>query len=137
MAVETTTDYLVWTNQYSVGDDPIDQQHQQIVAILNQFYKAIREGNQAKQAEAIIDELDRYAKTHLMYEEDLMAEIGYPGLPEHRRKHGKWVAAVPRYRALLRTQGPAVGHDIFLMVKDWWAGHILGIDRLYVPYLRE
>jgi hemerythrin len=84
---------------------------------------------------AILDELRRYADTHLVYEEALMAEIGYPGLAEHRRRHAGWKAEALRFHARFQTRGGEICHDVFIMARKWWLGHIQGEDRRYVPYL--
>ncbi len=135
MPIETTSDYLVWKAQYALGHDTIDQQHRQIVAILNRLYESIRESTEEDQTGPILDDLCQYADTHFAYEEAVMAEIGYPDLAAHRRRHAEWKPEAQRFRARFERDGGAVGHDIFVMVRKWWLGHIQGEDRLFVPYL--
>ena len=130
-----TTDYLVWKAHYALGHDTIDQQHQQIVAILNRLYEIIRESTEEEHTEAILDELCRYADTHFAYEEALMAEIGYPGLTAHRRRHAEWRSEALRFQARHQVHEDEICHDVFLMARGWWLDHIQGEDRLYMPYL--
>ena len=113
----TTTDYVVWQAQYALGHDTTDQQHQQIVTILNQLYEALRNGTAEEHMEVILDTLRCYAETHLVYEEALLTEIGYPDLAEHRRCHAQWGSKTRRFQARFQTEGSTICHDVFLMAK--------------------
>ena len=133
----TTTDHVVWQAQYALGHDTIDRPHQQIVAILNQLYEALRNGTAEEYMEVILDTLRRYAETHLVYEEALLTEIGYPDLAEHRRCHAQRRSKARRFQARFQTEGGAICHDVFLMAKKWWLNHNHGEDRKHMPYLRR
>ena len=127
--------FVVWRDEYSVGCDPIDDQHKRIVAILNDFYVAIQEGNDADILTGVLQRLVDYAREHFAFEEHVMKEHEYPDLAKHQMRH---LAMKDKTCALLK-QRPNVDHDtpaeVFRFLKDWWITHILHEDKLYAPYL--
>lgn len=129
--------FVVWQDEYGVGWDPIDRQHKQLVAMLNDFYVAIQEGNDAGTITEMLQRLADYAQDHFVFEERVMKEHEYPDLPKHRLLHlalkdktDRWLRQSPR-------AAQDISADVFRFLKGWWTGHILNQDRLFAPYLKS
>jgi len=85
---------LVWQAELETGIDVIDQQHQRIVALINQLGEAKdREG-----LATVLEELVDYTLSHFAFEEELMEESGYSFGPAHKRVHDMFVRRVSEYR---------------------------------------
>jgi hemerythrin-like metal-binding protein len=124
-----------WTEAMSVGDQHIDEQHMILMDTINQLATAESQNDRPVVA-MIIDELVSYASFHFDYEEQLIAEAGYPDLEKHKRIHqgfSQWIAEVrDDFIHRRRTQ---VGERILQYLRDWLRNHILHEDQLYRPYL--
>ncbi len=124
-----------WTDDLSVGDQHIDEQHQILIDTINQLAGAEVASDRAM-VHMIIDELVSYATFHFEYEEKLMEECGYPDIEAHRKIHQgfvRWISSVREefiYRR--RTQ---FGERILNYLRHWLRDHILGEDQCYRPYL--
>jgi hemerythrin-like metal-binding protein len=77
-----------WTEKFSVGVRELDQQHQQLIKLLNRLIST--QGTISVHSETISEilmEMTRYAQTHFKTEERLMETYGYPGLEEQKIQH--------------------------------------------------
>ena len=79
---------IQWSEKFSVGVEELDQQHQQIIKMLNRLIST--RGTTDTRSETISDKLlamTRYAQKHFKAEENLLKAYGYPGLEEQREEH--------------------------------------------------
>src|SRR5512141_796604 len=81
--------FFKWSSDYSVNIKTIDDQHQELVNILNRLFVAVcmREGD--KVIAGILDALMDYTKKHFSLEERLMRMAGYKDLEAHMAEHKK------------------------------------------------
>jgi hemerythrin len=128
--------FIVWNEIFSVGNKQIDEQHMQIIDILNQLYVAKQEQSLLTPRH-VMDLLLRYTKTHFSYEEDLMRAAGYPGVEAHARYHA-WMAG--RTRALAKSvikDEDFLTEEVFEFLKKWWISHTRNADKMYAPYVQK
>jgi CRP/FNR family transcriptional regulator len=128
---------LAWDSAYSIGVDAIDEQHRRLFDISNRFYDAwrVRAGRDALCR--IFDELLEYTRYHFAEEEKLMRQIGYPGLPQHRRSHEELVDLVGRFRRQLESGALGIETEALEFVKTWLNIHVLEDDRDIGDYLQR
>jgi len=72
---------IQWSEKFSVGVRVLDQQHQQLIKLLNLLIAT--QGTINTRSETISDTLiamTRYAQAHFQAEEKLMEDYGFPGL---------------------------------------------------------
>ncbi|HLA83675.1 MAG TPA: bacteriohemerythrin [Thermoguttaceae bacterium] len=124
--------YIVWKPFYSVGYTSLDDQHQQILEIINDLYAAMERGDDRQVVPRLLDRLFEYTKTHFAFEERILREHGYPDLESHKKLH----EAMRSKTAGLRSHvGLVLGPDLLRFLKDWWLGHIQEEDQRYAPYV--
>jgi CRP/FNR family transcriptional regulator len=126
---------LAWDSVYSIGVNAIDEQHQHLFDISNRFYEAWRVHAGRNALRRIFDELLEYTRYHFAEEEKLMQEIGYPGLPQHRRSHEELVDLVGRFQGQLESGVRGVETEALEFVKTWLNIHVLEDDRDIGDYL--
>lgn len=129
--------YVTWKEEYSVGIESIDKDHQKLLNLINQFQTAVnyRTGEQfEKEAlEAVVD----YTITHFKREEDLLEKYEFPGFAEHKAQHQKMIQQVENCMAKHseeRQQSMQYGADF---LRDWLINHINGTDKEYSQFLRD
>ena len=119
-----------WNEKLSIGVQPMDQDHQQIIALMNSL-------DQAHEKKAGVAEIDRAFKTlanftrkHFSDEEAYMEKIGYTGLQSHKMIHAKLLASMDEHYQKFRSSSQ-LDEQVFIFLRFWLKSHICGIDRKY------
>ena len=80
--------HLVWKEEYNIGVDVIDKEHQRLFKIINKLFVF---GKEEKKSQWACQEGIKYFKDHAMKhfaeEEKYMASVGYEALDEIGRAH--------------------------------------------------
>ena len=123
---------LVWQAELETGIDVIDQQHQRIVALINQLGEAKdREG-----LASVLEELVDYTLSHFAFEEELLEESGYSFGPAHKRVHDMFVRRVSEYRMRFEA-GEDITDELRNMLSRWLFNHIRGDDKAYAEHVKR
>ena len=78
---------LDWNDSYSTGLDELDDDHRQLIKIINDFDTARADGRGEAALGGTLKAAHDYAKNHFAHEEGLMKKHGFPGLAEHASMH--------------------------------------------------
>ncbi len=76
---------LTWKKEYSVGVRIIDNEHKQLIAMINKAYKSVENMEEEKIMVELVEEMRKYAMTHFATEEKLMELYNYPGADEQKK----------------------------------------------------
>ena len=124
---------FVWQEEYNIGVEAIDRDHQRLFKIINKLFTLRQEGKNSQWAcQESIKFFRTHALNHFAAEEAYMKSIGYEGLEEHQRLHrGFRESTLPVLeRELERTQYAPEAVDHFLGVcAGWLIGHTLTEDQ--------
>jgi len=121
---------MVWKDSYSVGNEVLDEQHRQLIDLVNEL------ASEADLAQ-VLDGLRHYGETHFDTEERLLAIAGYPGLAEHRKIHDAFRAWLDGMITTHRSGGDAAiaRREIHHYLSVWLANHLLVQDQAFTPWL--
>ena len=122
-----------WRDEYNLGVDIIDKEHQRIFKIINKLF-SFREEEKDSQwtCQEGIKYFRGHAVKHFADEEAYMASIGYEGLEQHRRIHRDFKEnTLPALEQELEQAGYSPDSvDHFLGVcAGWLIGHTLTEDQ--------
>jgi len=127
--------FILWSETYSVGNQTIDEQHQKMVGLINDFYVMVRNGFVYDEAEKKIDELIHYGESHFSFEETLLNLHNFDDLENHLALHKFYQDKIDLLRAEFRaTEGECID-EIFAFLKNWWLGHITKADKEYTDII--
>lgn len=117
-----------------VGIPEIDEQHQQLVRMVNQLNHCICTARDEGQIKTYMAALQVATVHHFATERDYMQRYGYPGLAAHEHEH---VHLLDELARILDEASP--GSDLLglQMIKDWLLGHIEGSDKALGEFLVE
>ncbi len=126
-----------WKDEYSVGIESIDNDHKQLIYLLNQFTIAYDYAmNESFEAKAFYDLLE-YTRYHFKREEELMQENSYPDFEAHKLQHEKMINQTEEFVRIYQEKG----HDSLKEVSDflthWLINHINGTDKEYSEHLNS
>ena len=120
-----------WSQQYALGLDEIDEQHRVLIVLINDIWKAIVKREDKTKLFELVGELEKYTIAHFAAEEAFMRVTDYPGFPQHKTEHQKFVDRVAKERQLAVEQG-VLSLDLMYFLRDWLIDHILMSDKAYV-----
>lgn len=126
-----------WSDRFSVNIAEIDEQHQRLVATLNDLHEALRAGRGKDSLGSILNGLLAYAGTHFETEERYFAQYGYPDAEEHTREHAGFASQVSKFKTDFDSGRVSLSVEVMNFLMEWLTKHIEGQDRKYGPFLNE
>ncbi len=128
-------DSFQWSNSFVTGLEIIDDQHHQLVDLINKFGSALTENNANFVDIAVMfKELVRYLDYHFKAEEQLMAEVGVDQrhVEQHMRSHRSFLEDAGVITADVTRDKSEVPGRLLDYVTHWLANHILSEDQSMV-----
>jgi hemerythrin-like metal-binding protein len=131
MPEENTMSFFTWKEAFNTGIAEIDQQHQEIFAVLNRLYEASQTPvNRATAKQALLEMID-YANNHFSREERLMKKINYPELNQQMTQHNFYKEQMIQLDLELVEDNPSGYKHVVEFLKDWFLSHILQEDMKF------
>ncbi|MCG6933701.1 MAG: bacteriohemerythrin [Gallionella sp.] len=116
----------------------IDQQHQELVKMLNNLNDAVAKRESRESIYLIIDEVIGYTRFHFATEERLMVNSGYTDVEFHKDKHRQLMEDALHLKEKLADLGEEMFTDWF---KHWpftrVLAHIQYADQQFEDQLRR
>jgi hemerythrin-like metal-binding protein len=125
---------VAWKAMYSVGEDSLDAQHEEIIEAIDDLITARADGQTHAAIKTLLDRLSYCMFSHIRHEEQLMRNCKYPDIAQHKVLHDQFwqtVRDLPEYVHL------PTGHNLLCFFKEWWMKHIQEQDKKYSPYLQQ
>lgn len=126
---------IIWDDSFSVGVEVLDQQHRQIVEVINRLLEEPQEGFDADQIARILDDLTKFVHLHFRMEEGLLAQHGYPDLQVQQAEHREFRVELASLCMGSMKNHTVVPINALLYLKEWWVDHILVKDMQYRSFL--
>ncbi len=130
-------DLIRWSKTLMVNIPTIDEQHKQLVKMINDLHKAMKGRQGAPAMERILNRLVEYTVMHFGTEEELFRKYNYPEREKHAQAHKKLVGKVSDFQKKMRSGDATISMDLMEFLKDWLVNHIKGTDTKYAPFLLE
>lgn len=131
-------DKIIWSSEWCLDNGIIDEQHKQIVEMLNRISENKININE------LIRLLIEYSSNHFIDEEVLMIKNNYPEekYKEHRYEHRAFTKTLLEVSfGLLNTidknEFNVIIEKIHHFCFTWFNTHFMNIDRAFVLFLKE
>lgn len=125
---------ITWDDSYSVGNQEIDAQHQEWIAIYNRLDQAIlteKPGDLARVREETLKAMMEYASYHFRQEEQYMQEIGYPEVVAHKRIHTEFDDQLYSSYRKVKDGELLLNSELITVIRSWLLNHIQKTDMQY------
>jgi len=127
--------YVEWKDEYSVGINSIDLQHQKLLGLINQLQTAADHSTGEAFEHEALDALVDYTRTHFTYEEGLLVDNDYPDYEPHKAQHEEMIKEVEKVIAGYKQDPDTAMRNAAAYLKEWLINHINGTDKQYSSYL--
>ncbi len=124
-----------WTPELSVGVDEIDQQHQQLYAIIDQLLDARSSELDHSSVMALLTQLVDYSDYHFRTEDNYMIENEYPLFLTHRKEHLAYIKKMGEWITAFEDKKTNLSKDILEFLCHWWKSHVIQSDLKYARYI--
>lgn len=134
---EVTMDSLSnWDDRYNTGNFIIDYQHKRLVRLINEL-----EDMQNHQElrpfllKTIFDEVSSYTDYHFKTEENLMSDVRYSDLEDHKRLHRNFVQKLSFFDNEFKKGTMHIDREFCAYLKEWLFNHIGNEDPKFISEL--
>lgn len=128
---------LQWQAEWDSGNQTLDEQHRELLALTNNLIALTFAGVKFDQVMVQLELLLRHIEHHFAIEGVILSEAGYPEAQQHIRQHKKLFAKVLQMQELYRREGLQSTAFFSFIIDDVVIGHISRNDVNYFPYLKS
>jgi len=128
---------LTWNSTCSVGVRAMDDQHGILMETINELQAELLRGCSRETLGAQLNQLLKFTSMHFQGEEQLMEQLGFPGLAEHRAEHQRLLAQIRESSHRVHRNGDVQVRTLLQFLRDWYLEHFEGPDQEYGPWLNE
>lgn len=127
-------DIITWNDSLSVGVKTFDNEHKQLIFLINELNNAILIRSSEKTVENTIVQLINYTELHFNHEEEYMRLYDYPGYEAQKKEHTALKAQVHDYYDQLKAGKKSFSLSLMNFLKEWLINHIMVADKLYKDF---
>jgi hemerythrin-like metal-binding protein len=125
-----------WGDAQLLSVPQIDREHRELIALANEFSKALEAEAPGADLEARLAQLIASFRDHCASEERLMRASGFPGLASHAEEHARLIAQMTGLRDDLSAGAIGLCHAVGQFVRLWTEMHIAGPDAQFAGFLK-
>jgi hemerythrin len=132
---------IQWGDHLSVGHPEIDAQHKEIYEFGAEIYESWRHGVRVGELRLAADKLLKLLRAHFVYEERLLAGIGYADLKQHVAEHRSMLKELQDMREHFETLGDdddspggsvlSPNWSVMRFILGFSLGHVMTSDMSY------
>ena len=124
---------IKWKDEYLIGVEQIDKQHQELFNITNRAYDLLEDElitDKYDKIITIIEKLKEYTIFHFKEEEEYMLSIKYKRYFSQKVEHDEFVKKINDVKLNdIDVNQRKYLTDLLEFVIDWISNHILGSDK--------
>lgn len=127
-------DVFVWDSQLETGIEEIDQQHRELVRLINMIGRMQVKGHSldsfSRELLNVFDELASYVEYHFGFEETFMSRYfkDKDHCTTHRQGHADFSARIAEAKAAALEYPSSVAWRMLTFLSRWLLSHIIGAD---------
>lgn len=122
--------FFKWKDEYGVGIDEIDQQHSQLIDLINDLYVSIYENNSAEITAGVLRRLKEYTSAHFSAEKQLMSRNHYTGIENHLLQHDEMIVKLDEVETKYKRGQHGLTAELIIFLRNWLAEHICESDKI-------
>jgi hemerythrin-like metal-binding protein len=126
-----------WTADLELKIPQIDDQHKELVKLINSLYESIQEGHASETVDITLNRLLQYVEVHFETEELAMQKRYYPDYKNHLSLHEEFRTKVLDLKKE-QLQGKEIAtFELLNFLADWLRNHIAHQDALFGKFVHD
>jgi hemerythrin len=134
------SDYIAWKAEYSVDVTEIDNQHKDLLSLVNDSLSHCTGDLEAEKRFffRIMKNVTEYMRHHFDSEEGKLERNHYPGLEDHRAEHKNMIRNVSAMiDEVVSGEKELDLYAMTMFIRDWILNHIPNFDRPAAEFFRD
>lgn len=119
---------LAWKPEYSVGVDSMDDEHQQMIQLINEIYAEMHERRDVKSIEDFLGDIHAVIAMHFALEERLMRKAQYGEYAAHKEDHEILLDRILEMMDAFANDAEAGFKILSDCLSDWFSAHFSTFD---------
>lgn len=129
---------IKWNEGLNLGIKPIDDDHKQILEIINELTLAISNEEEQEVMEGIFQKLQNYIQKHFHKEEALLKDVESSKLKEHIKQHQDFAKKIPELKEKFSSKDNQLdAQEVSFYLTDWLFNHIIEEDAQVIDHLKK
>jgi hemerythrin-like metal-binding protein len=128
-------EWIHWDNVLATGHVILDIDHERLVTLFNQLTASVKERKSKVACTELLGKIIHQTQVHFAFEEQLMADHGYPKIDQHTAEHARLVKQAVRYMVKFEAAAPGTHISLIHFPEDWLTFHILSADKELANFL--
>jgi len=128
---------IEWEESMSIGLYLIDEQHRELVALINNIHDAVERGASTTEVSRFIRRFYNYTVTHFQTEESLMDHETYPEYFNQVREHLDCSLRALEFHRKFIEEPDFDLKEFLSYIVEWFVHHTTGIDQTLARHLLE
>ena len=127
-----------WDDSIALNISEIDNQHKQLVNIINEMFDAIDDGRGNEIISGVLKKLIDYTNYHFLTEEKYFDQFKYPDSELHKEQHRYLVEQINEFQKTFNEDkrmrdgsDTLLTVDLWKFLKNWLTNHIQISDKKY------
>lgn len=126
-----------WSDEFSVNNKFIDNDHKHLIKLVNDFHDAIGQGKSHVTLGKALNNLIVDTEKHFKWEENVMQGMHYAEFLEHKSEHDRLTREVVELKQQLVAGETNFSIKLSMYLHDWLFKHILKEDRRLAQAITE
>lgn len=126
---------IKWNDNCCIGVREIDEQHMELVGIINKLFEEMKAGKGAEAMGDLLNNLVEYTMYHFSTEDRHMTATDYPRFVEQKEDHDMFTKQVVALQRSFLEGDTLVTIETLKFLQDWFSNHLLKEDKELGSYL--
>jgi hemerythrin len=121
---------LQWKESYESGVKEVDEQHQKLFKMVNDFEELVLAKKAEQRFEDALKFLGNYVTVHFSCEESCMAQMKCSAAAQNKKAHAEFLNVFQSFVGRFKSEGysDALANELLRTVQKWLIQHICGVD---------
>ncbi len=135
---------ITWNDDLALNISEIDDQHKQLVNIINELFDAMMGGRAFDIIDGILNRLVEYTDYHFATEEKYFDQFQFIESEKHKEEHRYYVEQVNELKKafdegkMIREGSDNVlSIDLWKLLESWLIDHLKNSDKNYAPLFKK
>jgi hemerythrin len=129
--------FIKFSDRFRVGHFLLDQQHEELFALLGQLHELARQKRTQLELKNAIAPLHYAIVNHFQTEENIMRNNLYPGYLDHKKIHDDLVSKLADVETKIKNSDDALPLSVAIFLKDWLKHYISEEDSKITKHLEN
>jgi hemerythrin len=134
--MEVSMALISWNDSLCVKVREIDQQHKQLISMINELHDTMKQGKSKDVIDKILEGLFNYSVTHFKTEENYFDRFGYAEKENHKMEHAAFIKKIADFNKVDNAKH-GLSIEIMNFLSDWLKNHIKVVDMKYSQFFNE